>query len=67
MNYIPRMKSLFEGAYKYTLEDVFNHPEKYKGTEVSCIHCGRTGVTLRKLPDGNYICNECYNKEKGNE
>lgn len=36
------------------------------GKKVVCCKCGNGNTTLRKLPDGQYICNNCF-KEKDNE
>lgn len=35
------------------------------GKKVVCCKCGNGNTTLRKLPDGQYICNNCF-KEKEN-
>ena len=50
---------LLKGAYSYTTTDLLKPSKRHSDTQVGCIHCGRTRVTLRKLPDGNYICNDC--------
>lgn len=30
---------------------------------LACRQCGRSGVTLRKCSDGQYICDDCMKKK----
>ena len=34
---------------------------------VVCCKCKKGNTTLRKLSDGQYICNNCYREENNNE
>lgn len=49
-------------AYLDLLHKELKNPS---GKKVVCCKCGNGNTTLRKLPDGQYICNNCF-KEKEN-
>lgn len=40
-----------------------NNKEKGKYESLRCRQCGRSGVTLRKCSDGQYICDDCMKKK----
>lgn len=33
------------------------------GKRIVCCKCGKGNTTLRKLPDGQYICNSCWKEQ----
>lgn len=53
---------ILRNTYLYLVNDCTKHPKKYP-TKVGCCKCGKTNTTLRKMLDGNRICNDCYKKE----
>ena len=55
-------EEILQDAYISLLSKELKHPS---GTKVRCCKCGNGNTTLRKLPDGQYICNNCY-KENNN-
>ena len=50
-------------AYLDLLHKELKNPS---GKKVVCCKCGNGNATLRKLPDGQYVCNNCF-KEKEND
>ena len=54
---------ILQDAYISLLNKKLKHSS---GKRVICCKCGNCHTTLRKLPDGQYICNNCY-KEVHNE
>ena len=58
---IPKeIEKILQDVYLSLLNKELKHPS---GTKVRCCKCGKSDTTLRKLPDGQYICNSCW-KEK---
>ena len=53
-----------KNLYLDVVNDILKNNKKsaIKSTTVRCRECGRSGVTLRKCPDGFYICEDCLNK-----
>lgn len=56
---------ILKDAYLYLLNEKAG---KKKSTHIikgrcKCCKCGKGNTTLRKLPDGQYICNNCYREE----
>lgn len=60
---IKETEKILQDAYISLLNKELKHPS---GTRVRCCKCGNSRTTLRKLSNGQYICNKCY-KENDND
>lgn len=56
MNKIKETEKILQDAYISLLQQ----PKHQSVTKVVCCKCGKSNTTLRKLSDGQYICNNCY-------
>ena len=56
---------ILKNAYLYLLNDKLSNKKSSRIVKgrVVCCKCGKDNTTLRKLPDGQYICNNCYREE----
>lgn len=61
---IKETEKILQYAYLSLLSKELKHPS---GKRVRCCKCGNGSTTLRKLSDGQYICNNCYKEMKQNE
>lgn len=54
-------EKILQDAYISLINNELKSPS---GRKMKCCKCGNGNTTLRKLSDGQYICNKCHKEDK---